>query len=130
MYGLVLVLSGDTERTIKHMTQALRLDPSESRTPYLNVIGIAHYVAGDYAAAIEFLDRNLERGGPTGPHMDLFHAGAYAELGQEDAARAVIDAMLLSYPEFPAEAWLSRWLDSDGLHKALTNLYSAGLPKP
>jgi adenylate cyclase len=129
MYGLVLVLSGDTERAIKHMTQALRLDPSESRTPYLNVIGIAHYAAGDYAAAIEFLDRNLERGGPTGPHMDLFHAGAYAELGQEDAARDMIDAMLLSYPEFPAEAWLSKWLDSDSLDETLNNLYRMGLPR-
>lgn len=128
MYGVVLVLSGDTERAIEQLTEALRLDPAEPRTPYLNVLGIAHYVAGDYAAAIDVLQRNLERGGPTGPHMDLFRAGAYAELGQEDDARAVIDAMRLSFPEFPHEAWLSRWLDSDSLHEMLNRLYSAGLP--
>jgi hypothetical protein len=79
---------------------------------------------------VDVLERNLERGGPTGPHMDVFRAGAYAELGQEDDARAVIDAMRLSYPEFPSEAWLSRWLVSDSQHKTLNNLYSAGLPKP
>jgi tetratricopeptide (TPR) repeat protein len=129
MYGVVLVLSGDTGRAIEHLTEALRLDPAEPRTPYLNVLGIAHYVAGDYAAAIDVLERNLERGGPTGPHMDLFRAGAYVELGQDDDARAVIDTMRLSFPEFPHEAWLSRWLDSDSPHEMLNNLYSAGLPK-
>jgi TolB-like protein/Flp pilus assembly protein TadD len=130
MYGVALVLSGDTGRAIEQLTEALRLDPAKPRVPYLNLLGIAHYVAGNYAAAIDVLERNLERGGPTGPHMDLFRAGGYAELGQEDDARAVIDAMRLSYPEFPYEAWLSRWLDSDRLHEMLNNLYSAGLPKP
>ena len=130
MYGVALVLSGDTGRAIEQLTEALRLDPAKPRVPYLNLLGIAHYVAGNYAAAIDVLERNLERGGPTGPHMDLFRAGAYAELGQEVDARAVIDAMRLSYPEFPYEAWLSRWLDADRLHEMLNNLYSAGLPKP
>ena len=130
MYGVALMLSGDTGRAIEQLTEALRLDPAKPRVPYLNLLGIAHYIAGNYAAAIDVLERNLERGGPTGPHMDLFRAGAYAELGQEDDARAVIDAMRLSYPEFPYEAWLSRWLDSDSLHEMLNNLYSAGLPKP
>ena len=130
MYGLVLVLSGDTGRAIEQLNEALRLDPAEPRTPYLNVLGIAHYVAGDHAAAIDVLERNLERGGPTGPHMDVFRAAAYAELGQADDARPIIDAMHLSYPEFPHEAWLSRFLDSNGRHKTLNSLYGAGLSKP
>ena len=129
MFGVVLVLSGDTERAVAQLTEALRLDPAEPRTPYLNVLGIAHFVAGDYSAAIDVLERNLERGGPTGPHMDLFRAGAYADLGQDDDARAVVDAMLLSYPEFPAESWLSTWLDPDSLNKTMNDLYRMGLPR-
>jgi len=127
MYGVVLVLSGDTGRAIEHLTEALRLDPVEPRTPYLNVLGIAHYVAGDYAAAIDVLERNLERGGPTGPHMDVFRAATFAALSREDDAGAIIYALRLSYPEFQHEAWLSRWLDPDSLDETLSKLYSAGM---
>ena len=128
MYGVVLMLSGDPGRAIEQLAAALRLDPAEPRTPYLNALGIAHYLVGDYAAAVDILERNLARGGPTGPHMDVFRAGAYAALNQEDGARAVIDAMRLSYPEFQYEAWLSRWLDPSSLDETLNRLYSAGLP--
>jgi tetratricopeptide (TPR) repeat protein len=129
MYGVVLMLSGNVETAISHLLEALRLDPAEPRTPYLNLLGIAHYVDDDYAAAIDALERNLERGGPTGPHMDIFRAGAYVELGRPDDARMVIDTMILSYPEFPHQAWLSTWLDSDNLNKSLNNLYRMGLPR-
>ncbi len=100
MYGVVLMLSGNVETAISHLLEALRLDPAEPRTPYLNLLGIAHYVDDDYAAAIDALERNLERGGPTGPHMDIFRAGAYVELGRPDDARMVIDTMILRTPSF------------------------------
>ncbi len=67
--------------------------------PYRNVLGIALYAAGDYQASLDVLEDNIRRGGPEGPHMDVFRAAAHAQLGQDDAARNLLDDMARSYKE-------------------------------
>ena len=130
MLGVNLMLSGQANKAFAQLLEALRLDPVESRTPYLNTLGIAHYVTDDYAGAIYVFDRNFNRGGPVGPHMDVFRASAYSGLGDEDKARAVIDTMRLSHSEFPTEAWLSRWLGPrNNLSRTMNTLYRLGLPR-
>jgi hypothetical protein len=42
--------------------------------PYLNVLGIAYYVTRDYSKALATLELNNERGGPQGPHLEVFIA--------------------------------------------------------
>lgn len=130
LLGVDLVLSGHADMAFEPLSAALRLNPAEPRTPYLNLLGIAHYATGDYAGAVDLMERNLTRGGPSGLHMDVFRASAYAELGQEDDARAAIEPMLLSQSEFPAEAWLLRWLGSgERLQITMNSLYRLGLPQ-
>lgn len=127
--GMSLILSGQPERAVEPLLNALRLDPAEARTPYLNVLGIAYFVTGQYASAVDAFDRNVELGGPTGPHTYLFLAAAYAELGKENQAREVLDRFLQSHAGFPAGKWISQWTGAgDTLNRTMGHLYRLGLP--
>jgi tetratricopeptide (TPR) repeat protein len=75
----VLLNSDMPQAAIDQLSEALRLNPNEPRTPFLNLKGIAQYVIGDYAAALKNFERNLEIKGPTGPHMDVFVAATCAQ---------------------------------------------------
>ena len=80
---------------------------------------------------MEMFDRNVDRGGPTGPHMYVFRAAAYAELGKNNEAQAVIDKILKSHATFPFDEWLSQWVGpGDRLNKTMSDLYRLGLPIP
>jgi tetratricopeptide (TPR) repeat protein len=123
-----LILSGQPAEAIPHLQEALRLDPMESRMPYLNVLGIAYYGAEDYSSALGIMEDNYERGGPKGPHMDVFIAAAMTHLGEEDEARAVIARVLKKYPSFPLRAWLERWVtDQQQLSQTIAMLQPLGL---
>ena len=128
--GMNLILSQKAHAAIEPLLVALRLEPAEPRTPYLNVLGIAYFVTGQYSLALDIFDRNDEQGGPTGPHMQVFRAAVYAELGKEKEARAAIDQFLKSDTAFPAEAWLKQWLGTgDSLSRTMSHLYRLGLSK-
>jgi len=129
IYGLNLVISGKPEQAIEPLNKALRLNPAEPRTPYLNVLGIAHFAGGDYQTAINIFEQNMERGGPAGPHMDLHRAAAYALLGKNDKAREIIESLKRSYPDFPHESLLRLWLGNSGkLETILEQMKALGLP--
>lgn len=130
VYGMSLTLSGNPVEAMTHLSEAIRLDPLEPRTPYRNVLGLTHYVVGEYSAAAETFEKNLRIGGPTGPHMDAFHASTYAELGKEEKAKSIIHGLVQSYPEFPVKNWLAKWVkSSDDLSRRMENLYRLGLPQ-
>jgi tetratricopeptide (TPR) repeat protein len=98
------------EQAITPLVEAMRLDPLERRTPYRNVLGIAHYAAGQYPETLDILEDNLQHGGPRGPHMSVFIALSYAQLGRAEEARELLVKTMHSHPEFPIEAWLKNWL--------------------
>lgn len=130
VYGLSLTLSGNPVEAMTQLSEAIRLDPAEPRTPYRNVLGIAYYQTEDYSTAAERFEENLRTGGPTGPHMMVFHASTYAELGKEEKAKSVIHDLVRSYPNFPVENWLARWVQSsDDLSRRMGNLHRLGLPQ-
>ena len=131
VYGMCLTLSGKPHEAITPLSEAIRLDPAEPRTPYRNVLGIAHYSAGEYSLAAKLFDENLSNEGPTGPHMDAFRAAAYAKLGKEEEARSIINNFIHSHPEFPVDAWLAKWHRTrDDLSVTMDSLYRLGLPRP
>ena len=110
------------------LSEALRLDPAEPRTPYRNLLGIAHYLAREYSTAAGVFEENLLIGGPAGPHMDVLRASTYAEMGEDDKAKAIIRDLVQSHPEFPAKNWLATWLqNSDHQPAIMNNLYRLGL---
>jgi hypothetical protein len=114
MLGVNKVLAGNPEEAIITLNEAIRLDPAEPRTPYRNVLGIALYSAGDYRASLNVLEANIRRGGPEGPHMDIFRAAAHAQLGQNDAARDLLDDIARKYPRYDVKKWLANWLVPNG----------------
>lgn len=131
VYGMALTLSGKPTQALTPLAEAIRLDPVEVRTPYRNVLGISQFVVGEYESARALFDANLQNGGPTGPHMEVFRAATSLALGLEDDARVIIEELNVSNPDFPAESWLKKWIkDSDSLSKTLDSLYSHGLATP
>ena len=131
VYGMCLTLSGKPHEAIIPLSEAIRLDPAEPRTPYRNLLGIAHYSAGEYLLAAKLFDDNLSNKGPTGPHIDAFRAVAYAKLGKEEEARSIINNLIHSHPEFPVDAWLAKWhRTSNDLSVTMDSLYRLGLPRP
>ena len=126
--GMNLILSSSPENAFTPLSEALRLDPAEPRTPYLNVLGIAQFANGEYSQTIKTFEKNALRGGPRGPHMDVFWAAAYALQGKEYEARALIDKLNKSYPNFPTEPWMRKWLgDSERLNTILELMKGYGL---
>jgi len=130
IYGLCLTLSGKPAEAVPPLSEAMRLDPVEPRTPYRNVLGIAYYATGEYEKAAELFDENLRIGGPAGPHMATFRAATYAAMGKDNEAQSVIQELVLTFPDYPVEHWLAKWLSNkDDLATTTDRLYRHGLPK-
>lgn len=89
-HGINLAADGDLEGGIEYANRALRLDPLNVRTPYLNIIGLLNYLAGNYDKALHALLRNQERGGPIGPGQMQFLAATYSKLGDFAMAESTL----------------------------------------
>ncbi len=125
--GMNMIIAGRPEDSIGALQRAIRLDPIEPRTPYLNVLGIGYFTAGQYQEAVAALEDNLLRGGPRGPHMDIFLAAAYARMGRKTEARQLLENIHSSYPDFPVEGWLANWLTAAGqLNSVMDTLRTHG----
>jgi TolB-like protein len=107
-HGLILHFSGDSEAAIEPLKTAIRLNPVDPRVPYLNMLATVYFQTGDYATAMETLQRNIRRGGPGGPHMLAYIAATHAELGELEKAGQVLNDMRRRYPGFSMDAWLQR----------------------
>jgi tetratricopeptide (TPR) repeat protein len=125
MTSIALLNVGATHEAIELLSEALRLNPDEPRTPYLNLLGIAHFAIGDFSAASEYFDRNLARNGPAGPHMDVFRAATFAHLGRDFQARSMIEKLSAEYPEYPVEAWLRNYIKSEADLQATMSMLRA-----
>jgi len=108
--GLVLLNSDRPEDATDLMLDVLSNLPPQPRTPFLNVLGVARYVTGDYQGAAESFEKNLADGGPWGPHLDLFLAATYGELGQDFRAGAILERVAQKSPDFPTREWLARFI--------------------
>jgi Tfp pilus assembly protein PilF len=127
--SIALIVSDEPSKAIEFLTEALRLNPDEPRTPILNLLGVAQYVVGDFSSAVKSIEKNLASGGPTGPHMDVFLAAAYAQMGQNFKAQAVIEKLQRTNPDFPAEKWLGNFIKSEAeLQATMSKLDSLGFP--
>jgi hypothetical protein len=62
--------------------------------------------------------------------MDVFLAAAYAQMGQNFKAQAIIEKLQRADPDFPAENWLGNFMKSENeLEATMSKLYSLGLPR-
>jgi len=131
-HGFILCAAGDADEGIAYVETALRLDPLNVRTPYLNILGVINFQAGNYETALRAFQRNQERGGPLGPGIHNFVAAAYFALG--DNAKAVDTlavADLLKNENYDWEDWVRRsWKnqeDSDHILRLVEQLREHGV---
>ena len=116
------------DEAVGSMLEALRLDPIESGTPYLNILGMAYFNAGQYELARDAFERNRERGGPDAPNMESYRAATYAALGRENKAREVIASLNVRLGEISPEPWIRRWTPvQEKAEKAIDSLYRLGM---
>ncbi len=121
--GGVLIFAGREDEAVEAMLEALRLDPIEPRTPYLNILGIAYFNAGQYELARDAFERNRERGGPDAPNMEAYRAATYIALGRENKAREVIASLNVRLGEISPEQWIRRWTPAqEKAEKAIDSL--------
>ena len=125
--AIALIICGVPTKAIDLLSEAIRLNPNEQRTPYLNILGVAQYVTGDYSGAAESIKKNLGRKGPTGPHMDVTLAATYAQMGKDFEARAIIEKLQRTSPHFSAASWLGNFIKSEEeLRETISKLQSLG----
>ncbi|MEA2079469.1 MAG: hypothetical protein U9P00_06345, partial [Pseudomonadota bacterium] len=129
--AVTFVLSGIPEEAFPPLDEAMRLNPIEKRAPYLNVYGIGRFANKEYQMALNLFAKNQDRMGPHGPHMDIFRAAAYAHLGNDENASAIINELKVTTPKYPYAAWLESWLGrGEHLHVTLKRLSDKGLSVP
>ncbi len=81
------------ELAIAPMEEALRLDPIEPRTPYMNTLAIVYLTCGAPERSIELFEKSRARGGPEPASFDLFLATAYVLTGNETAASLCVERL-------------------------------------
>lgn len=107
-HGYIHCANGDAEKGLPFIQRALRIDPSYSRTPFLNILGLVNFHAGKHDKALELFERNIKRGGPSNPGIQAYQAAALASLGRVDEARSIYTLIELQKNEFNYEQWLRR----------------------
>ena len=125
--GFILCASGNADEAITYVETALRLDPLNARTPYLNILGVINFQAGHYETALQAFLKNQERGGPIGPGIHYFVTAAYVALGDSTkAADSLGVADLLRDENNDWEDWVRRsWKnqkDSDHILKLIEQI--------
>jgi adenylate cyclase len=118
-HGFILCASGNTGQGIAFVETALRLDPLNSRTPFLNILGVINFQAGHYEAALQAFLRNQERGGPLGPGIHYFIAALGENIKATDTL-AVADRM--KNENYDWEAWVRRSWKRQGDVEHILNL--------
>ena len=108
-----LIISGNPQLAIDLLNKAIQLDPNNVRMPYLNLLGISQYMIGNYAGAAQSFEKNRARGGPMGPHMDVFQAAAHVQSGKDLEAQAIVEKLQRSHLDYPFKQWLSNFIESE-----------------
>ncbi len=128
--AISLLRSGRHSEAIAPLQEALRLDPTDPQMPYLCIL---YFAGGENEKAIEAFERDRLGGFRRGPYVYAMQAAAYAGLGNESAARALIpelNADILAQ-DFPLEHWLAGMLpDPQKQELTYTSPYQLGLLRP
>ncbi len=108
-YGVALTFSGRAKEGVEPIQTAFMLDPASIRQPYLNMLSIAQYHAGHFEDARESMVKNLDRGGPYGPHMMVYHAAILKALGDDTEMDRVLTQLNRAIARgFSVRGWLKR----------------------
>jgi TolB-like protein/Flp pilus assembly protein TadD len=125
--GIFQAFAGEVEAAIPLVRSAIRLDPLSVRTPFRNVAGVVLFHAGRFEEALEVMHENVRMGGPDGPHMAYYRAGALARLGRVEEAQAEIEKASAFPYEFDMRNFLGAFRDPREARELWDSLESIGL---
>ena len=123
--NLVLNTEGKHVEALEMLSEVLRLSPEQQSTVHSN-IGNTYLLMGDYAKAIEHLERerlqNIVR---------ARLAAALVLVGENDRAKAVVQELLKINPDYSVEIFLAGigWFPKSVREQLAAALTSAGLPR-
>jgi adenylate cyclase len=123
------VVSGKTAEAVTLIKRAMRLSPIYP-TWYLNILGMAHYLLGQYDDAEQILKLALQRE-PGYTFARLILANAYSAQGRTDEARREAEEVMRRDPNFRLknfEATLAIAKDREMVSRFLDMLRQLGLP--
>ena len=83
----------DPGRAVELLKRAVQLEPKEGT--HWDILGVAHYRAGDWKAAVAAFDKSMELGQDGDAVNRLFLAMAHGKLGNSDEARKAYDQAVL-----------------------------------
>jgi pentatricopeptide repeat protein len=90
--GWLRLFAGEADLAIQHFEMSMRLNPREQRGFHLSGIGMAHFLADRFDAALAVLRVSLEQS-PTFTPTYRTLAACYAHMGRLDEARAIVRRM-------------------------------------
>lgn len=125
-HGFIMATRGNLDGGIEFVNRALRLDPFNARSPYLNILGVIHYLAGHYDEALNALLKNQNRGGPQGAGPLRFLAASHSKLGESGQAELALKAAdQQSQGQHDWETWLLNAFRDPALpHKVIDEVRS------
>jgi tetratricopeptide (TPR) repeat protein len=125
------MFAGQAQEACDAIKTALRLDPQYVNGPYLNLLGVACFCAGQYEEAIAAFKKNIERGGPLAPPAIAFRTASYSAAGYREEAKAAAQALLSFYPGFSLAGFRMAYLfrKPEVTERLLNALREAGLPE-
>jgi adenylate cyclase len=126
---VALIFAGEPARALEVLEAIIRLDPF-APSPTFGLMGLANYMLKRYGDAVHWLRECISRQpSQLWPHVWL--AGAYAQPGQLEEAKAEAAEVLRINPGFTIES-LKRVLvckDPKDLEHLIDGVRKAGLPE-
>lgn len=125
----ILFFAGDGQQSVQMMRQAMRLNPRYSAA-YIDILGRAYYIMGEYDRAIEEEQDCIERD-PTLITCHVFLAVSLARAGQIEEAEWHAQEVLALEPEFTLEtdSIAVQFKNSDDRERYREALRKAGIPE-
>jgi DNA-binding SARP family transcriptional activator/TolB-like protein len=108
--GYNAALLGRAGETLPAIERAMRLDPTDRRhSIWFFFGGFAELLLGRVEAAVELLEKSLERN-PSYGSAQLFLMAAFSLLGRPADAARLAQSFRRQYPDYPANAFEQLWL--------------------
>lgn len=103
-HAFILTANGQAKDAVPFAERAVRLDPLDPRTPYLNILAFVQLQAGHHSAALKQLLESERKGGPLALGHIVNKAAAYVGIGEIDKAASLLATLPPNFIE-------GRWLD-------------------
>ncbi len=127
--GICHLVIGEHRRAIELFSMAIQRGTSDPRYQLSALTAFAHYLLGQYDAALSWAREALYFN-PSHLQVLALRAAALARLDREGEAATARDALLEQFPDFTVERHLRnfRWKNADDLAHYREGLVKAGVP--